>query len=133
MSKTTRGLKAACVTMVKLLSGCNTLRLYSDFSIDHKLRICNTCDSGNIEDVYHIVMECQAYLDSRGDLFRDIENTVIEQVLHLFSSLSDQMRFYILMGLENPIIELALSVMRKTSAYNINKIYNKGNALCKKY
>ena len=114
-------LKKACVVIVRLLSGCHILKVAQKLDVDRQYRICDNCDSGKVEDLYHFVVECSKWKEVRGCMFRTIDQSIdIQSEWHM---LSLKMKFYLLFGLEYPLPPDELFAIRYSSCVHVLKMY----------
>jgi hypothetical protein len=73
-------------------------------------RLCLNCDKGDVEDVYHFVMECPAYAAGRAKLHAKIERAWASSEIWggtTFAEFSPRLRFWILLGkrIQEPNLE----------------------------
>ena len=116
-------LKKNCCNMIKLLSGCDRLRINTDIEVPVEQRICTLCDLNKIDDLYHMVMECKHSIDTRNMLYLKIKNCIVDADYRHFISLSKQMQFYILIGLVYPFCDESIDQIRYFSCQGISKMY----------
>ena len=115
-------LKSACCTMLRLLSGCNKLRVNMDTDIDHAARVCTLCNNGRIEDVYHMVMDCAPYVEIRNTMHEKLHSCLQQDTERTLLYLPDMIKYYILMGLDYPFAAEALWDIRYFSCQGIKRI-----------
>ena len=116
-------LRKPCVTMVRLLCSTSSLRVHCDTDTPRELRICLLCDSGQMEDTYHFVMSCNVHSNARLRLLESICQNVSCQTINVLTQLSDQMLFYIFMGLEFPLcLEDKISI-RSLCCISVHRMY----------
>ena len=127
LAKIKRSLNRSCVTMIRLLYSCNKLSLYHDFIVDSKDRICKLCELNEVECIYHFIIICPKYIDYRSEMMACINKNVSESTWHIMISLSKMMFFYILMGLELPMQNDDLDMIRTISVFYINRMYQLRN------
>ena len=123
IAKNFRFLKKACCTMLRLLCGCNGLRLYKDVDVNRAERYCLQCNLNCVEDVKHFVMKCHSSADIRQAMFENIFSEISADSRITMHSLSDDMVFYVLMGLDFPISGQDRNLIRVNSAFHINTMY----------
>ena len=116
----------ACVTITKLLCGCSSLRMYSDFKESRQHRICNICQSDVIEDVFKFFDEYDQYCQ---ELLDCIERFVIVSTWRHFNLLSTKMKCLLLLGLNYSFNDTELQEVRRLSAYYMNTMYRRRHFL----
>ena len=111
--------------MMRLISGCNELRLYRDVNVCCDDRFCQFCQLCEVEDLFHLVMSCTTYYEIRSEFFQDIENVLSPASVYNFLILPKSMKFLLIMGLEFPYGDSELLNFRKLAVYYVNKMYRK--------
>ena len=96
--------------MLKLLSGCNCLRVFS--REDHKCILCNV---GEDETVEHFVMYCGVFSTYRDFMMAELYNSVDVITKTLLLGLPRKILFYMLLGMDYPISTEMLLVVHRTS------------------
>ena len=124
LSKALPFMKNACVVMMRLLSGTHVLAVSKLAVLPRDERVCNQCNNRATEDVYHFIIECPKWANIRSNMLRTIEMLLPEDILEQWSSLSNGMKLYILMGLEYPFPCELICAIRYVSCVHIQKMYN---------
>ena len=119
--KVNRRLRYACCLIIRLLSGCSALRVYTDLNITRSERICKCCLLNELEDVNHFLMRCSLYNDERKMLMSNIKINVCNETAAMFDHLSELMTFFILLGMDYNIVAEDLFVIRSISAYFVKQ------------
>ena len=76
LSDTSHEYMRRCEVMVKRICNVSLLK-GNDYKLDgyHQIeKICDKCDNFTIEDVNHIVLQCDYNIDFRKAMFNEIEN-----------------------------------------------------------
>ena len=118
-------LKKVCSTMVRLVSGCSQLKVDKDIHVSYDQRICTLCVSGQVEDLFHMLIDCTHYNDIRTGLFNRIEHSVSEETYKLLDSLPVKIVYFILMGMSFPINFEDMWKIRCISCQGVAKMYNR--------
>ena len=127
MVKSLPFLKKACIVIVRLLSGSHILKVAQQLDTARQFRICDNCNSGKVEDLYHFVVECSKWRQVRECMFRTIDLSIDSQSQwHL---LSQKMKFYLLFGLDYPLPSEELFAIRYASCVHVLKMYKLRKAL----
>ena len=121
--KVNRHLKYACCVMLRLLSGCCGLRVYCDTNLPRSDRTCKLCKMNEIEDTEHFIMNCKVFEKEREMLFICLEFNLSQESLNSIRSLSKNILFLILLGMDYPLSAGELFKLRSTAAYYISKMY----------
>ena len=119
--KTDRYLYYACFTMIKLLCNCSCLRASTKHERSQK--VCRLCPSGSVEDVRHFVINCTYFENTRLEMITKIENCLCEESKNLFITLSNDLIFYILLGMDYNFTPKELYNIRKIAVNTINRMY----------
>ena len=96
-------LKHACSTMLRLTVGCSQLRINTDIHLPMEERICPMCKLAHVEDLFHLVMECEHYDDIRKLMFEKISMGISYENWDHLQSLPTRIVYYILLGKCYPI------------------------------
>ena len=73
-------------------------------------------------------MECNRWDQPRRYMFNTIDQALTPDTLNLWKSLSDKIRFLILLGMDYPLPIEELVVIRYTSCVHILKMYKQRKA-----
>ena len=128
MAKSLPFLKKACVGIARLLSGCHILNVAMKLDVVRELRFCDICNTQVTEDLYHFVMECRRWNQLRNYMLNTIDQALSPDTLNHWQSLSNKMRFLILLGLDYPLPLEELMIIRYTSCVHILKMYRQRRA-----
>ena len=123
LAKRYRNLKNASCTVVRLLCNVNCLRYNEDHNVPHNKRICQQCTQNSVETTYLFVMDCHYYNDIRQELFLHIQNVLDNESNEMFNCLSNEMKFYVLLGLYFNFKTYYLEMLRCYSCYYLHKMY----------
>ena len=118
-------IKSACCTMLKLLCGCNKLRVNMDTDMEYAGRVCTICNNGQIEDVAHMVMDCAHYVDIRNTMYEKLQSCLQQEAERILLSLPVRIRFYILMGLDYPPLLDSVWDIRYFACQGIKRMYDR--------
>ena len=118
-------LKKSCCTMIRLISGCSQLKVDMDVHLAFDQRICGLCPSGQVEDLFHILIDCTYYNDLRRSLFEKLECSLSQETYTLIDSLPVRIVYYILMGMNYPISYHDLWKLRCISCQGVSQMYNR--------
>ena len=89
--------------MIRLLVGCNCLRVNKDMNLERKYRTCMQCDMNVIEDSLYFIMFCPAFHVMREQFFTTLRQNVTYNSMTLLQSLPPVMKLYIFLGMSFPI------------------------------
>ena len=123
VSKCDIRLKRACVTMVKLLSGSTCLRYNKDVNLPRNERLCGCCTEGVIENLFHFVMICEHFSEKRLYLHATLEQNLTVESKQELQALPEETFFLILMGMEYPLNQTDLWLLRYVSCQSIHSMY----------
>ena len=109
--------------MMRLLAGSNQLRENYDTNIPYNERVCTLCNGGEVEDLFHMVMNCIVYRDIREMLFQNLHNELTEESFRTLVSLPTRIIFYIIMGMDFPLCRGDIWRVRCISCRFVSKMY----------
>ena len=82
----------------------NRLCMNYDVTIPRCERLCVLCVDGRLATLQHFVMECRYFSDIRR-LYHDIQRNSKLDTTNMFNALPEQLKFYILLGMDYPQVE----------------------------
>ena len=123
LAKSLPFLKRPCCTMIRLLCGSNVLAVYKRCEIAREERVCKNCTYGDIENVLHFVMQCPKFTNYRQDLLYLIESSLSCESTQIWERLSDQMKLFIIFGLQFPFKREELYLINYFSCIVLHKMY----------
>ncbi len=85
MIKSERHLAQPCYTILKLLCGISCLAVFKCHGNESK--ICQMCQTGVKECVFHFVMECDKFNNERQSMLHKIESSVTDQAKNVLINL----------------------------------------------
>ena len=83
------------------------------------------CDSGAVEDTFHLVIDCTYYNDIRRTMFDKVEHSVSPETFALLESLPVKIVYYVLMGMTYPMPYRDLWATRSIVCQGIKKMYER--------
>ena len=86
-------------------------------------RKCTLCPADVVEDLFHLVMQCEHYADLRQGMLDKIKLGVTYQSWCHIETLPPRILYYILIGMCYPVSYGDLWIMRTISCQSIRKIY----------
>ena len=119
LTKSLPFLKKACTCMVRLLTGCHVLSVSSKSEKVRQDRLCDLCDVGAIEDTYHFVMDCMKWSQIRISLLNSITRALSPGGLIHWQGLSNEIKFYIMFGMDYPLSAEDIFVIRYSACVHI--------------
>ena len=122
-------LKCPCSTVIRLLCGSNILAVNTKCDIPREERVCDNCTLMVVEDITHFVMYCPKFIDIRQTLFHLIESTLSYDGKQMWKNLDDQLKCYIILGLQFPFNCNDSFLLNYFSCIMLHKMYMKRRAL----
>ena len=116
-------LKRPCCTIIRLLCGSNVLAVNSKCDKPRSARICENCALNRVEDLMHFIMYCNINNHIREELMLSIQNQLSFEGWELWRQLSDEMKMYILLGMQFPFSREDLFAIRYGSCIALHKMY----------
>ena len=120
-----RSLKPACITMLRLLSGCSCLRIDTDKELKRCDRICEQCDLDEVETCYHFIMQSPFYVYEREEFVKTLDNILSVETKTMLDRLPDEITLHILLGMDYPFNNGDLFNIRLNSLLYCSNIYKR--------
>ena len=125
LSKGFPHLRTSCTVMVRLLCGSHSLAVCKQSHLNRNDRKCQLCDDGVVEDLFHFIMVCPKWALIRQSMLNNISNNLSEDSSVSWHSLTNNMQFLILIGLEFPLPPNDITCVRKQACISISNMYKK--------
>ena len=116
-----------CRLMIKLVTGMNALNVYSNTSVSRNKRMCTLCDIDDVESVCHFVLRCSFNAILRESMFDMIERSISNEAYHTFISLSENIKLYVMLGMDYPFQSKDIKYIQIISADYVWLMYHKRN------
>ena len=111
--------------MVRLLCGSHGLAVCKQSNLNRAERLCLLCDNNEVEDLFHFTMVCPKWDVFRQSLMSNVSDNLSDEGSVAWDALSIRMKFLLIIGLEFPLPNNDLTVIRQHACLKISKMYKK--------